>query len=153
MTETMAYGAMLPKGGKIKAGTIGKVAPDSEIKVSDQGEILIKTGALMTGYYKDPERTAEAITADGFLRTGDMGDIDSEGYIKITGRIKEIFKTAKGKYVAPVPIESKICKNAYIEQTCLVCSGMKQPVALIELSDLANGLDRAQLTQQLEETR
>lgn len=153
MTETLAYGAMLPRGGKIKTGTIGKVAPDSEIKVSDQGEILIKTGALMTGYYKEPEKTAEAITADGFLRTGDLGEIDSEGYIRITGRIKEIFKTAKGKYVAPVPIESKICKNAYIEQACLVGSGMKQPVALIELSEMAGSLDRAQLAQQLEETR
>ena len=153
MTETLAYGAMLPSGGKIKIGTIGKVAPDSEIKVSAQGEILIKTGALMTGYYKDPERTAAAITSDGFLRTGDVGDIDSEGYIRITGRIKEIFKTAKGKYVAPAPIESKICRNAQIEQACLVGSGMKQPVALIELSNLAGKLNRVQLTEQLEETR
>jgi long-chain acyl-CoA synthetase len=153
MTETMAYGAMLPAGGKIKTGTIGKVAPDSEIKVSEQGEILIKTGALMNGYYKDPEQTAEAITEDGFLRTGDVGDIDDEGYIRITGRIKEIFKTAKGKYVAPVPIESKICRNAYVEQACLMGSGMKQPVALIEPSDIARQLGRDELGRELEETR
>ena len=89
----------------------------------------------MTGYYKEPEKTAEAFTADGFLKTGDEGLIDEESFLKITGRIKDLFKTAKGKYVAPSPIEMKFSANPVVEQVCIVGSGLPQPMALLVLSE------------------
>jgi long-subunit acyl-CoA synthetase (AMP-forming) len=89
----------------------------------------------MIGYYKEPEKTKEAITKDGYLHTGDMGEIDEDGYLKITGRIKELFKTDKGKYVAPAPIELELSKNVLIAQICVVGSNLKQPMALVVLED------------------
>ena len=152
MTESLAYGTTLKVGDKIRVGSIGKAAPDTDVRISDDGEIQIRTGCLMQGYYNDPEKTNETFTDDGFLRTGDCGEIDSDGYIFITGRVKDIYKTAKGKYVAPVPIESQIVRNKDIEQACLIGSGMKQPVALIELAETAASIDRQALTDRLEET-
>ena len=152
MTESLAYGTTLRVGDEIRTGSIGKAAPDTEVRLSDEGEIEIRTGSLMQGYYNDPEKTRETITDDGFLRTGDRGAIDEDGYIFITGRVKDIYKTAKGKYVAPAPIESRIVRNKNIEQACLIGSGMKQPVALIELAEMAAGLDRQVLSESLEET-
>ena len=152
MTESLAYGTTLKVGEEIRVGSIGKAAPDTEVRLSDEGEIEIRTGCLMQGYYNDPEKTRETITQDGFLRTGDRGEIDEDGYIFITGRVKDIYKTAKGKYVAPAPIESRIVRNKNIEQACLIGSGLKQPVALIELADISANIDREDLIQSLEET-
>ena len=89
----------------------------------------------MTGYFKDEKMTKETLTADGFLKTGDEGYIDDERFLKITGRVKDIFKTAKGKYVAPSPIEMKFSTNHDVEQVCIVGSGLPQPIALIILSE------------------
>ncbi len=152
MTESLAYGTTLPVGAEIRRGSIGKAAPDTEIRLSDEGEIQMRTGCLMQGYYNDPEMTRETITEDGFLRTGDCGEIDADGYVFITGRVKDIYKTAKGKYVAPVPIESLIVRNRHIEQACLIGAGMTQPVALIELAESTADLDRQALVRSLEET-
>lgn len=90
----------------------------------------------MQGYYKDPERTAETITPDGFLRTGDKGEQDADGNLRLTGRIKEIFKTSKGKYVAPAPIENRLAVHTRIEQVCVVGDGLPQPMALCVLSEV-----------------
>jgi long-chain acyl-CoA synthetase len=153
MTETLAYGTLLPVGEEIRIGSIGKTALDTDIRVTEEGEIQIRTGSLMTGYFNDADKTAEAITDDGFLRTGDRGRVDGDGYIFITGRVKDIYKTAKGKYVAPVPIESLIARNPLIEQSCVIGSGMKQPVALIELTEGGLDGDREEMTAALESTR
>ncbi len=142
MTETLAYGTLLRKGGRIKIGTIGIAGPGAEIRLGDQDEVQIKVGSLMTGYLDNPEQTAETMTADGFLKTGDKGSIDEEGYIRITGRVKEIFKTSKGKYVAPVPIESQFEKNEHIEMVCLVGSGLPQPVLIALLAETSREMDR-----------
>jgi long-chain acyl-CoA synthetase len=102
----------------------------------------------MQGYYKADELTAESMTEDGFFRTGDRAFIE-DGFVTITGRVKELFKTAKGKYVAPVPVESLLARNSWIEIACVVGSGMTQPVALIQLAEHAPE-DRDHVSRQLE---
>jgi long-chain acyl-CoA synthetase len=96
-------------------GTVGQVFPGSEVKLGDGDEILIKGPGVMEGYHNLPEETAKAFTEDGWLRTGDKGEVDADGFLRITGRIKELFKTSGGKYIAPPAIESKfkaICPYA-----------------------------------------
>ena len=108
----------------------------------------------MNGYYKEPEKTRESLNEEGFLRTGDVGVVEPDGSLKITGRIKEIFKTSKGKYVAPFPIESKLLADAHVEQCCVVGNAMPQPIALVALAEadlaaLKNGASREQIHQDL----
>ncbi|MFK7956250.1 MAG: AMP-binding protein [Lysobacterales bacterium] len=153
MTETFAYGTLLPLGGDIRRGTIGKACAGTTLRLTQAGELEIFTETLMSGYYNAPEKTAESFTEDGFFRTGDRAEIDSEGYVKITGRVKDIFKTAKGKYVAPVPIESRLGRNSHADLVCLVGSGLTQPVALVVLSESSRGLDQEALSQSLNATR
>jgi long-subunit acyl-CoA synthetase (AMP-forming) len=101
------------------------------VRISEEGEILIKSPGNMMGYYKQPELTAECYTEDGYFRTGDRGERDEEGRLKITGRVKELFKTSKGKYVAPAPIENLLNNSANIEMCCVTGCGQPQPFALI----------------------
>ncbi|MEC7182132.1 MAG: AMP-binding protein, partial [Bdellovibrionota bacterium] len=133
MTENFAYSHLnLP--GQEKFGYVGQAMPRVDVRLSEEGEIQIKNDCLMNGYYKEPELTAETFT-DGYLRTGDQGSIDENGYLKITGRVKDLFKTGKGKYVVPSPIELKISKSQLIEQVCVTGNGLPQPIALINLSE------------------
>jgi long-chain acyl-CoA synthetase len=88
----------------------------------------------MLGYYKEPELTRQAFTADGWLRTGDKGALDAEGNLKITGRVKDLFKTSKGKYVAPAPIEDKLVMHGAIEACCVTGANLGQPLALVMLN-------------------
>ncbi|CDM40374.1 AMP-binding protein [Ectopseudomonas oleovorans] len=135
MTENCGYSHVcLP--GKFKQGWIGQNNPGVEVRIGEDGEVLVRSGATMQGYYKDPIKTAETLTDDGFLRTGDKGEQDAEGNLRLTGRIKEIFKTSKGKYVAPAPIENRIGEHSRIEQVCVVGDGLPQPIALCVLSDV-----------------
>lgn len=132
MTENSIYAtACLPHANRV--GSVGKALPDSGFKLSDEGEILFKHPGVMAGYYKEPEKTKETFTADGYLRTGDKGRIDQDGYVYITGRVKDIFKTLKGKYVSPAPIEGQLSRNTDIDQLCLVGSGLTQPLMLVSL--------------------
>jgi long-chain acyl-CoA synthetase len=112
-------------------GSVGKPLGKAVAKLDEEGEILVKSPCLMKGYYKDEEKTKAAFTEDGYLRTGDLGEYDKEGYLYIVGRAKDQFKTEKGKYIAPAPIELKLAKNAAIEQLCLVGFGIPQPIALV----------------------
>ncbi len=107
----------------------------------------------MVGYYKDPEHSAEAIDAEGWLHTGDMGKLDKEGYLTITGRMKDVFKTAKGKYVAPVPIEGLLGQEPIIEQLCVIGYGMPQPIALVQLAESAMKGNREEVNARLEAAR
>ena len=133
MTENCCYSHVTLNDG-IKFGSVGKALPHCEVKLSEENEILIKHVALMDGYYKEDKQTQETIK-DGWLHTGDEGHIDAEGYLKITGRVKDLFKTSKAKYVAPAPIEMKLSANKNIEQVCVVGTGLPQPIALITLSE------------------
>ncbi|MDJ0653729.1 MAG: AMP-binding protein [Xanthomonadales bacterium] len=153
MTETLAYGTMLAFGDPIRTGSIGKAAVATDLRISEAGELEIRTPTMMKGYYLDEAKTLESMTEDGFFKTGDRAEIDSDGYVRITGRVKDLFKTAKGKYVAPVPIESLIARDDGIEQVCLIGSGMKQPVALITLSEVMARTDREVLGAHLERVR
>jgi long-subunit acyl-CoA synthetase (AMP-forming) len=147
MTENCAYVSVnLPDANKF--GSVGRAVPGCEIRLSEQGEILTRSPAQMTGYYKELEKTAETL-ADGWIHTGDKGRIDEDGYLFITGRVKDIFKTLKGKYVAPAPIEGKIAVNSHIEMLCLVGAGLKQPVALAVLSENARKLSQDQVEKEL----
>ena len=135
MTENCGYSHVC-RPGKFQQGWIGQNSPGVEVRIAEDGEVLVRSGATMQGYYKDPEKTAETMTADGYLRTGDKGEQDAQGNLRLTGRIKEIFKTSKGKYVAPAPIENRLGEHSRIEQVCVVGDGMTQPMALCVLSDV-----------------
>ncbi|PXY42746.1 long-chain fatty acid--CoA ligase [Flavobacterium cheongpyeongense] len=117
------------KGFKI--GTVGKVIRNVEVKIAQDGEILCKGSNVMLGYYKDEEKTAEALQ-DGYFHTGDIGEIDSEGFLKITDRKKEMFKTSGGKYIAPQLIENAMKQSRFIEQIMVIGEGEKMPAAFIQ---------------------
>jgi len=150
MTENCAI-SHANKKPDFKLGTQGKTMPGVEMKLSEQGEILIKVPCNMIGYYKEPEMTA-ATLKDGWLHTGDRGVVDADGFLKITGRVKEIFKTDKGKYIAPAPIEMKISKNFYIEQVCVVGSSLPQPIGLVVLSLDGRQKEKDYIKQSLSKT-
>ena len=135
-----------------KIGTVGKTYNGASAKLSPQGEILIKNNCLMKGYFKEPELTANVFTEDGYLKTGDIGEYDHDGYLTITGRVKDQFKTDKGKYISPAPIELKMAKNTDIEQICIVGAGIPQPIALITLSELGKAKSKEGLSEGLIET-
>jgi long-chain acyl-CoA synthetase len=149
MTENSAYGTCCIPFRADKIGSIGRVYAGVDIRIAEQGEIQVKGPCNMKEYYLEPEKTAETMTEDGYLKTGDKGSIDSDGYITITGRLKEIFKTSKGKYIAPVPIESKLMANSSIEQVCVTGSQLKQPIGLVVLSVEALKLPAADIEQSL----
>lgn len=153
MTENMGY-SHSSREGNGRIGYVGQANPTVEVKLGDGGEILVRSSTTMIGYYKEPEKTREALTEDGYLRTGDVGMVEPDGSLKITGRIKEIFKTSKGKYVAPFPIESKLLADAHVEQVCVVGNAMPQPIALVALAEadlaaLRDGESRDSIHQDL----
>lgn len=108
-------------------GCVGQPLPGVEVRISEEGEILIKSPGQMVGYYKRPDLDAEVFTADGYFRTGDRGERRADGLLKITGRVKELFKTSKGEYVAPAPIENRLNAHPLIEMSMV--SGLGQPAA------------------------
>ena len=137
--------------GQIKFGSVGVNWDKGEIKIDDNGEILTKSPATMVGYYKEPGKTAEVITDDGWLRTGDEGKITNSGHLYITGRVKDLFKTSKGKYVAPNPIEKMFAVNEDVEQVCVMGSGMPQPFAVVTLSEIGQAKTREEVQTRLQE--
>ncbi|MEN9585995.1 MAG: hypothetical protein RLZZ616_3001 [Pseudomonadota bacterium] len=153
MTENHAYSTINYPFRADKIGTVGKAGLGVTIKISEEGEIICRCEGMMLGYYKDPEHSAEAIDGDGWLHTGDMGKLDREGYLTITGRMKDVFKTAKGKYVAPVPIEGLLGQEPIIEQLCVIGYGMPQPIALVQLAESAMKESRDDINAQLEAAR
>ncbi|MGL6109504.1 MAG: AMP-binding protein [Rubrivivax sp.] len=136
-------------------GYVGVPLPGVQVRMSPEGEILIKSPGQFSGYFKQPELSADSFTADGFFRTGDLGEQRADGLLKITGRAKELFKTAKGKYVAPAPIENRLLAHPMIELAMV--SGVGQPAAyaLVVLAEelrprLADATVRIQVQQQLD---
>jgi long-subunit acyl-CoA synthetase (AMP-forming) len=140
MTETSGASCLNYPYSTLGSGTIGKPLSCVEMILSAEGEILIRGDAVFNEYYLNPLSTEESFT-DGWFHTGDCAVLNERGEYTIIGRIKEKFKTSKGKYVAPVPIESLLCTNLDIEQVCLIGSGMKQPVALVVLKAVVNKRD------------
>jgi len=132
MTENMALSTINRKA-TARFGTVGQSYDGVELKLGAQNEILVRSAANMIGYYKEPTLTAESFE-EGFLKTGDEGQLDTEGYLKITGRLKDLFKTSKGKYIAPAPIEKKLLEHTLISQVCVVGAGESHVLALCMLT-------------------
>lgn len=130
MTETTATVSCWSEHN-INVHSIGVLMPGTEVKIGEENEILVRSGAVMRGYYKKPEETAKAFTADGFLKTGDAGELDAQGNLYITDRIKELMKTSNGKYIAPQYVEGKIGKDKFIEQIAIIADAKKYVSALI----------------------
>ena len=132
--------------------SVGRAIPFGEVKIHPEtGEILMKTPYIMKGYYKNPEKTAEVLI-DGWMHSGDTGTIDEKGYVRVIGRVKDAFKTSKGSYVTPNPMEEVLMKNDYIEQVCVVGLGIPQPIALINLSEIGLATDRETVVQSIQES-
>ncbi|TNC82989.1 MAG: AMP-dependent synthetase [Oleiphilus sp.] len=150
------YGATEVCGGvtfnpvdDIAPGTVGRPVPGVEVKLDPEtDEILIKTPWVMKGYYQSPEKTEEVLQ-DGYYHTGDTGRLDQEGRLIVTGRIKDTFKTAKGKFVLPVPIEHEISRHEFVEQVMVTGIGLVQPLALVCLSENTLNLPRDELAAEL----
>lgn len=152
MTENLGAVCMMPSNA-IKDGYVGKLYPGMEVTIApENGEILTRSKWNMVGYYKEPALTAETIDSDNWIHTGDVGELDSENYLKITGRVKEMYKTSKGEYVAPAQIEFGFADNNFIEQICVVGNHLPQPIALIVLSDLGKATDKQVVRESLEIT-
>jgi long-chain acyl-CoA synthetase len=135
--------------GNRKVESIGIASPGVEIKIAEDGEILARGGGTALGYYDAPDKTAETFEADGWVHTGDRGRFDEDGHLYITGRVKEIFKTAKGKYVAPAPIEGQFLDTPLAEQACLTGHGLAQTVMITVLSAAAAQLTDEEASTQL----
>ena len=153
MSEDFAYSHMSTPE-KRRSGYVGITPEGVETRISDTGEILVKSPGNMVGYYKQPELTAECYTEDGFFKTGDRGEY-TDGLLKITGRVKELFKTSKGKYVAPVPIENLLNSDHYVEMACVSGPGRPACYASLQLGDewrrkMNDASQRAQITTHLE---
>ena len=119
------------RNNNFKIGSVGQIIDGVTVKIADDGEILCKGPNVMLGYYKDPKKTAEVMT-ENFFHTGDIGEVDSEGFLKITDRKKEMFKTSGGKYIAPQVIENQMKQSLFIEQIMVVGENRKMPTALIQ---------------------
>ncbi|MFP8778844.1 AMP-binding protein [Hydrogenophaga sp. RWCD_12] len=134
MTENLAL-SHITENGKAQQGTVGPAYPGVEHRIDPEtGEIQMRSQALMMGYYKEPEKSAEVFTADGWLRTGDKGSIDAKGLLRITGRVKDLFKTGKGKYVAPAPIEDKLVMHPAVEACVVTGANLGQPLGIAMLN-------------------
>ena len=132
MTETSpAISVTDMRNNGFKIGTVGRIIEDVTVKIAEDGEILAKGPNIMLGYYKNEQQTNETIK-DGYLHTGDIGEIDADGFLKITDRKKEIFKTSGGKYIAPAVLESELKKSRFIEQVMIIGEGQKMPAALVQ---------------------
>jgi len=132
--------------------SVGKAIPFGEVRIHPETqEILMKTPYMMTGYYKNPEKTAEVLV-DGWMHSGDKGTMDKDGYVKVIGRVKDAFKTSKGSYVTPNPMEEVLMKNDFIEQVCVAGLGNPQPIALINLSEIGIAADKAAVSQSILES-
>ena len=132
LTETLV--THIPEPGHVRPGYVGGAIDGVEVKLGENSELMIKSPMNMLGYYKDPQLTQDALTPDGFFRTGDLVHLDPDGQVKIIGRIKEQFKTSKGKYVAPAPIESELLAHPAVEACCVMGAGLPSAFAAVVLS-------------------
>ncbi len=134
MTENLAL-SHITEPGKNQQGTVGPTYAGVQHRLDPEtGEVQMRSQALMQGYYKEPEKSREAFTEDGWLKTGDKGTIDKQGLLRITGRVKDLFKTGKGKYVAPAPIEDKLVMHEAVEACVVTGANLGQPLGIVMLN-------------------
>jgi long-chain acyl-CoA synthetase len=138
MTENFGY-SHGSSPGKARVGYVGAAYEEVDCKLSDDGEVLVKSPGNMLGYYKAEDLTKDAFTEDGYLKTGDRGEVDEENRLRITGRVKELFKTSKGKYVAPAPIENIVNNDPHVELSCVFGSGRPMACVVVNLAEDLQG--------------
>lgn len=147
-SELLTGTANMP--GARKIGTIGKPFLNTDVRLDpDTSELLMRSESAMSGYYKQPDETGRTLV-DGWIRTGDKAVVDEEGYLRLIGRVKEIFKTSKGKYVAPAPIEARFSESPLLEQRCLIGSGRASTIMLATLSPAGMKSEESELVSNLE---
>ena len=152
MTETMGVVLIQPEND-IRLGNSGRKLEEGEIKIDmETNEILVKNNWTFREYYNDAELTKASFTEDGFYKTGDTGDMDEDGFVKVKGRVKDTFKTDKGEFIVPTPIEDKFASNTLIEQLCIVGLGMPQPMGLVRLSEHCDLLPENDIKRSLRES-
>ena len=150
MTEDFAYSHASTEQANAP-GYVGVPFEGVEVRISDDGEVLIKSPGQMVGYYKQPELTAKVFTSDGFFHTGDKGERLPNGLLKLTGRVKELFKTSKGKYVAPAPIENRLNEHPMVELSIVSGSGQTAPYAMVILAeDLRGNMNESNVRTRIE---
>jgi len=154
MSENFNY-SHLSMPGRTRVGYVGEAWPDIDVKLSEEGEVLVKSPTNMVGYLKDEEKTKASFTEDGYLKTGDRGQIDDRGRLRITGRVKEIFKTSKGKFVVPAPIENILNNHPRVELSCVSGLGRPAPYAVVQLAEglekrLGDATFKAEIEKELE---
>ena len=149
--QTEAMGLIASSEEQRRIGSIGKPVGEVEYKITEEGELAVKADGCTPGYYKMPEKTAELIR-DGWLHTGDKARVDEDGFLYITGRVKDYFKTIQGKFVAPPPIEGEFAKNHFVEQQCLLGRGYSKTVMVAVLTEEARGSDAAAVEASIRET-
>ncbi|MFO8140685.1 MAG: AMP-binding protein [Marinobacter sp.] len=152
MSENFGY-SHCTRPGQARLGTVGMTNPGVTHRIGEGGEVQVRSPGQMLGYYKNEAKTREDMTDDGFLKTGDMGEIDQDGCLRITGRVKDLFKTSKGKYVVPVPIENRF-NHPKAEVVCVAGANQAQPCLMLLLSEeargeLDRGADRGELEREL----
>ena len=130
LSETTATVSCFPETG-YTIGTVGRPLPGIDVRISDEGEILVKAPTVTPGYFRNPEANAEAFTEDGYFRTGDAGYITADGSIVLTERVKDLFKTSNGKYIAPQALESRLAENKYIDEAAVIGDSRKFVTALV----------------------
>ncbi len=151
MTENCAITTQLPGDNFSKIGSVGKVQPNVEIKIdNDNEEVLMRGPFVMHGYYNDKSLTNKTVK-DGWLHTGDKGRIDSDGYLFITGRVKDTFKTSKGEFIDPAKIEALFGEVDFFDQICVVGLGIPQPIMLVNISEVGKKLQKNDLENKLNE--
>ncbi len=148
MTEDCIYSHFNRRTAN-RFGTVGKALTGVTVKIADDGEFRLKSEGVMKGYYKEPELTAATFDEEGYLKTGDKAEYDKDGFLTIVGRVKDQFKTDKGKYVSPAPIEMLLLANQNIEQACVVGMGIPQPIALVVLSAAGKAKSKDELIASL----
>lgn len=152
MTENLGVVSLMPIQ-PVKDGSVGKPYPGIQLKFDPlTGELMTHSDWTMRGYFREPEMTASVLDADGWLHTGDVGSLDHDGFLTITGRVKEIYKTTKGEFVAPALIETSFAENSFVDQICVAVQQLPQPIALIVLSETGLKADRLEVSQSLEQT-
>ncbi|MFT3846981.1 MAG: AMP-binding protein [Lacibacter sp.] len=148
MTEDCVY-AHFERPYAYRHGSVGKPFEGLHVKISEEGELRVKSPSIMKGYYKEAEMTAEVFDEDGYLKTGDLCEYDHDGFLFVTGRVKDQFKTDKGKYISPAPIELKLLANTDIENVCVVGMGIPQPIALVTLSEAGKQKTKEQIVESI----
>lgn len=152
MTENLGVVSMMPMD-RIKDGTVGKVNAGMDVRIDPKtGEILTRADWNMRGYYRNPELTAQTLTADNWLRTGDMGELDADGYLRVIGRIDDRYKSVKGEFILPARLEFGFSNHPYVDQVCVAGVQLPQPVALLVLSEMGQKVLPSVIEQSLFET-